>query len=168
MVVISVGALQPEERPTGSGQPLQGVACIDGFPVSLQTNGNSNGLVPMLRVYNNTARYVDQGGNKVPHTSSRREPRGMESFHTGQGCPTNTRELMEWLWVTHHHKGHFPPVLVSGAAPQFLAGLGSCGRSGAGQQVSFQGQFVLIWIVFRVPETWGFCHLPGAVALGHL
>lgn len=31
----------------------------------LQTNGVSNGLVPMLRVYNNTARYVDQGGNKV-------------------------------------------------------------------------------------------------------
>ncbi|RUS89168.1 hypothetical protein EGW08_003047 [Elysia chlorotica] len=30
------------------------------------TNGNSNGLIPMLRVYNNTARYVDQGGNKRP------------------------------------------------------------------------------------------------------
>jgi ribonucleoside-diphosphate reductase subunit M1 len=30
------------------------------------TNGLSNGLVPMLRVYNNTARYVDQGGNKRP------------------------------------------------------------------------------------------------------
>merc|ERR1712038_2031095 len=30
------------------------------------TNGMSNGLVPMLRVYNNTARYVDQGGNKRP------------------------------------------------------------------------------------------------------
>ncbi|XP_071951514.1 ribonucleoside-diphosphate reductase large subunit-like isoform X2 [Antedon mediterranea] len=30
------------------------------------TNGQSNGLVPMLRVYNNTARYVDQGGNKRP------------------------------------------------------------------------------------------------------
>ncbi|KAM6907790.1 ribonucleoside-diphosphate reductase large subunit-like [Xenentodon cancila] len=30
------------------------------------TNGASNGLVPMLRVYNNTARYVDQGGNKRP------------------------------------------------------------------------------------------------------
>jgi ribonucleoside-diphosphate reductase subunit M1 len=29
------------------------------------TNGSSNGLVPMLRVFNNTARYVDQGGNKV-------------------------------------------------------------------------------------------------------
>ncbi|XP_077402729.1 ribonucleoside-diphosphate reductase large subunit-like [Vanacampus margaritifer] len=30
------------------------------------TNGTSNGLTPMLRVYNNTARYVDQGGNKRP------------------------------------------------------------------------------------------------------
>uniref|UniRef100_A0A7E4VXX6 Ribonucleoside-diphosphate reductase n=1 Tax=Panagrellus redivivus TaxID=6233 RepID=A0A7E4VXX6_PANRE len=30
------------------------------------TGGVSNGLVPMLRVFNNTARYVDQGGNKRP------------------------------------------------------------------------------------------------------
>ena len=30
------------------------------------TNGTSNGLVPMLRVFDNTARYVDQGGNKRP------------------------------------------------------------------------------------------------------
>lgn len=30
------------------------------------TGGSSNGLVPMLRVFNNTARYVDQGGNKRP------------------------------------------------------------------------------------------------------
>lgn len=30
------------------------------------TNGISNGLVPMLRVFNNTARYVDQGGNRRP------------------------------------------------------------------------------------------------------
>ena len=28
------------------------------------TNGHSNGLVPMLRVFNDTARYVDQGGGK--------------------------------------------------------------------------------------------------------
>jgi len=28
------------------------------------TNGNSNGIVPMLQVFNNTARYVDQGGGK--------------------------------------------------------------------------------------------------------
>ncbi|CAH8586804.1 unnamed protein product [Schistosoma rodhaini] len=30
------------------------------------TNGDSNGIVPMLRVFNSTARYVDQGGNKRP------------------------------------------------------------------------------------------------------
>ena len=30
------------------------------------TNGTSNGLVPMLRVFNATAKYVDQGGNKRP------------------------------------------------------------------------------------------------------
>lgn len=30
------------------------------------TNGTSNGITPMLRVFNNTARYVDQGGNKRP------------------------------------------------------------------------------------------------------
>ena len=30
------------------------------------TNGTSNGLTPMLRVFNATARYVDQGGGKRP------------------------------------------------------------------------------------------------------
>ena len=30
------------------------------------TNGYSNGIVPMLRCYDATARYVDQGGNKRP------------------------------------------------------------------------------------------------------
>ena len=28
------------------------------------TNGTSNGIIPMLRVFNDTARYVDQGGGK--------------------------------------------------------------------------------------------------------
>jgi ribonucleoside-diphosphate reductase alpha chain len=28
------------------------------------TNGNSNGIIPMLKVYNETARFVDQGGGK--------------------------------------------------------------------------------------------------------
>lgn len=28
------------------------------------TNGHSNGIVPMLKVFNDTARYVDQGGGK--------------------------------------------------------------------------------------------------------
>jgi len=30
----------------------------------LGTNGTSNGIVPMLRVFNDTARYIDQGGGK--------------------------------------------------------------------------------------------------------
>ena len=36
------------------------VHCIQSFIAG--TNGMSNGLVPMLRVYNATARSVDQGG----------------------------------------------------------------------------------------------------------
>ncbi|AMD19610.1 HCL541Cp [Eremothecium sinecaudum] len=38
----------------GRGAPING------------SNGASTGIVPMLRVFNNTARYVDQGGNKRP------------------------------------------------------------------------------------------------------
>ncbi|QPG72824.1 ribonucleotide-diphosphate reductase subunit rnr1 [Brettanomyces nanus] len=30
------------------------------------TNGTSNGIIPMMRVFNSTAKYVDQGGNKRP------------------------------------------------------------------------------------------------------
>lgn len=43
------------------------IHCIRGTGSYIAgTNGVSNGIVPMLRVYNNTARYVDQGGNKRP------------------------------------------------------------------------------------------------------
>ncbi|KDN52051.1 putative RNR1-ribonucleoside-diphosphate reductase large subunit [Tilletiaria anomala UBC 951] len=43
------------------------VHCIRGTGSYIAgTNGVSNGIVPMLRVFNNTARYVDQGGNKRP------------------------------------------------------------------------------------------------------
>ena len=28
------------------------------------TKGTSNGIIPMLKVYNSTARYIDQGGGK--------------------------------------------------------------------------------------------------------
>lgn len=41
------------------------VSNIRGFGSYIRgTNGTSNGIVPMLRVFNNTARYVDQGGGK--------------------------------------------------------------------------------------------------------
>lgn len=41
------------------------VHCIRCFGSAIEgTNGISNGLVPMLKVYESTARYVDQGGGK--------------------------------------------------------------------------------------------------------
>lgn len=45
------------------------------------TNGTSNGIVPMLRVYNNTARYVDQGGNKVCNTKIAHSSRSVLCSH---------------------------------------------------------------------------------------
>ncbi|PNW74518.1 hypothetical protein CHLRE_12g492950v5 [Chlamydomonas reinhardtii] len=41
------------------------IHCIRGTGSYIRgTNGTSNGIVPMLRVFNDTARYVDQGGGK--------------------------------------------------------------------------------------------------------
>lgn len=45
------------------GLNLQNIRASNSYIAG--TNGVSNGLVPMLRVYNNVARYIDQGGNKV-------------------------------------------------------------------------------------------------------
>ncbi|CEF68076.1 Ribonucleoside-diphosphate reductase large subunit [Strongyloides ratti] len=48
----------------GIGLSISGIRASGTFIAG--TNGSSNGLIPMLRVYNSTARYVDQGGNKRP------------------------------------------------------------------------------------------------------
>lgn len=70
------------------------------------TNGTSNGLVPMLRVFNNAARYVDQGGNKRPGAFAiyiepwhadifkvleLKHPQGMEELRA--------RDLFYGLWI---------------------------------------------------------------------
>ena len=70
------------------------------------TNGRAGGVVPMLRVFNNTARYVDQGGGKRPgafavymepwHADifdvlSMRKNHGNEEFRT--------RDLFYGLWI---------------------------------------------------------------------
>ncbi|KAL3209607.1 hypothetical protein MRX96_038045 [Rhipicephalus microplus] len=70
------------------------------------TNGTSNGLVPMLRVYNNTARYVDQGGNKRPGAFAMYlEPWHADIFeflelkkNTGKE-ETRARDLFYALWI---------------------------------------------------------------------
>jgi ribonucleotide reductase alpha subunit len=49
-------------KKTGIGIAIQDIRATNSYIKG--TNGNSNGLVPMLRVYNDTARYVDQGGGK--------------------------------------------------------------------------------------------------------
>eukprot|EP00656_Telonema_subtile_P048925 TRINITY_DN5968_c0_g1_i8.p1 TRINITY_DN5968_c0_g1~~TRINITY_DN5968_c0_g1_i8.p1 ORF type:complete len:568 (+),score=143.63 TRINITY_DN5968_c0_g1_i8:118-1821(+) len=46
----------------GIGLHIHNIRCTGSYIAG--TNGTSNGLVPMLRVWNNTARYVDQGGGK--------------------------------------------------------------------------------------------------------
>jgi len=46
----------------GIGLSIHNVRGADSYVAG--TNGQSNGIVPMLRVYNDTARYVDQGGGK--------------------------------------------------------------------------------------------------------
>ncbi|KAI0223417.1 Ribonucleoside-diphosphate reductase large subunit [Lamellibrachia satsuma] len=70
------------------------------------TNGTSNGLLPMLRVYNNTARYVDQGGNKRPGAFAiYLEPWHADIFEF-LDCKKNTgkeenraRDLFYALWI---------------------------------------------------------------------
>tara|TARA_B100001287_G_scaffold36658_1_gene26082 strand:- start:2167 stop:4845 length:2679 start_codon:yes stop_codon:yes gene_type:complete len=46
----------------GIGLSVHDIRATDSYIAG--TNGYSNGLVPMLRVFNDTARYVDQGGGK--------------------------------------------------------------------------------------------------------
>jgi ribonucleoside-diphosphate reductase subunit M1 len=46
----------------GIGLSIHNIRAADSYIRG--TNGVSNGIVPMLRVFNNTARYVDQGGGK--------------------------------------------------------------------------------------------------------
>merc|ERR550514_1360066 len=70
------------------------------------TNGNSNGIVPMLRVFNDTARYVDQGGGKRKGAFAiYLEPWHADIFdwlelrknHGKEEC--RTRDLFYGLWV---------------------------------------------------------------------
>lgn len=70
------------------------------------TNGYSNGLLPMLRVYNSTMKYVDQGGNKRPGVlACYLEPWHADIFDflsmklpTGNSDQRN-RDLFYGLWI---------------------------------------------------------------------
>ena len=70
------------------------------------TNGTSNGIVPMLKVFNDTARYVDQGGGKRKGSFAiYLEPWHADIFdflelkkNTGQE-ETRARDLFYALWI---------------------------------------------------------------------
>ena len=71
------------------------------------TNGISNGLVPMLRVFNSTARYVDQGGGKrngsiaiyiEPHHSDIFDVLLLKKNHGNE--EERCRDLFYALWIS--------------------------------------------------------------------
>eukprot|EP01103_Thecamoeba_quadrilineata_P000299 TRINITY_DN10252_c0_g1_i1.p1 TRINITY_DN10252_c0_g1~~TRINITY_DN10252_c0_g1_i1.p1 ORF type:complete len:803 (+),score=136.39 TRINITY_DN10252_c0_g1_i1:74-2482(+) len=70
------------------------------------TNGQSNGLIPMLRVFNDTAKYVDQGGAKRPGAFAvYLEPWHLDIFdflnlkkNTGKE-EARARDLFYALWI---------------------------------------------------------------------
>lgn len=69
------------------------------------TNGASNGLVPMLRVFNNTARYIDQGGRRNGSFAIYLEPWHadiydfLEMKKNHGDDETKARDLFYALWV---------------------------------------------------------------------
>ena len=70
------------------------------------TNGTSNGIVPMLRVFNDTARYVDQGGGKrkgsLPCTSSH----GTRTSLTSSTCARTTERRSSAPAICSTPSGH--------------------------------------------------------------
>ena len=70
------------------------------------TNGTSNGIIPMLRVFNNTARYVDQGGGKRKGAFAvylepwHADIKDFVDLRKNNGVEENrTRDLFLGLWV---------------------------------------------------------------------
>ena len=73
------------------------------------TNGTSNGLVPMLRVFNSTARYVDQGGGKrqgsfaiylEPHHPDVEDFLELRKNHGDEEL--KARDLFYGLWISDY------------------------------------------------------------------
>ena len=71
------------------------------------TNGNSSGIVPLLRVFNNTAKYVDQGGGKrqgsfaiylEPHHPDIETFLDLKKNHGDEEC--KARDLFYALWIS--------------------------------------------------------------------
>ena len=70
-----------------------------------KTNGTSNGIIPMLQVYNYTARYIDQGGQRPGSFAMYLEPWHSDVFEfldlrKNTGSETDrARDLFLALWI---------------------------------------------------------------------
>ena len=91
----------------GIGLHIHNVRCTGSHIKG--TNGTSNGVVPMLRVFNNTARYVDQGGGKrngsfaiymEPHHGDIEEFLDLKKNHGDEEL--RARDLFYALWISDY------------------------------------------------------------------
>ena len=91
----------------GIGLHIHNVRCTGSHIKG--TNGTSNGIVPMLRVFNNTARYVDQGGGKrngsfavylEPHHGDIEEFLDLKKNHGDEEM--RARDLFYALWISDY------------------------------------------------------------------
>jgi ribonucleoside-diphosphate reductase alpha chain len=91
----------------GIGLDISKVRC-EGSHIK-GTNGSSNGIVPMLRVFNSTARYVDQGGGKrqgsfaiymEPHHGDIQNFLELRKNHGDEEL--KARDLFYGLWISDY------------------------------------------------------------------
>ena len=86
------------------------------------TNGTSNGLVPMLRVFNSTARYVDQGGGKRPGAAHNTRARTHLLHPVGVAGQPKWR-ISCWICATYSNGSfgtHCARLVLSGAFAIYL------------------------------------------------
>jgi ribonucleotide reductase alpha subunit len=88
----------------GIGLHIHNIRCKDSHIRG--TNGTSNGIIPMLGVFNKTARYVDQGGKRngsfaiylEPHHPDIQEWLDLKKNHGDE--ESKCRDLFYGLWVS--------------------------------------------------------------------
>ena len=80
------------------------------------TNGNSNGLVPMLRVFNNTARYVDQCFTPDTIVYTLKGPKTIDTIGVTDKVLTSTGKYEAVrLPIRHKYSGEILDILVKNA-----------------------------------------------------
>ena len=77
------------------------------------TNGSSNGIVPMLRVFSNTARYVDQGGGKRKGSFAMY----LEPWHS---------DIFKFLELRKNHGNEEEVNYIWSLSMLYFAAMGSC------------------------------------------